>query len=199
MTNYIFLAHLFDPFGIEPPLIVLADDDSSAREVHLKEVSTFASAVVTYDAHRIADWFRKHSYKIPQTLIDLKTALRLLSGRPRDEGGEQDWDALTIISKFLLDPFERHQFRSLIEGRSRPSDRAECLRLLSAAALALNRLWTETSAELSECNEIQRFSEVEIAVQQVFHRRQFSGLAINLDALKKLHRNGETRQILCIS
>jgi DNA polymerase I-like protein with 3'-5' exonuclease and polymerase domains len=184
MTECHFLAHIIDTFGTVLPVLVLADPSGKCREVSLGDLALTHANVVTYDAARLVDLFKYSSQRLPNTLVDIRIALRLLSGVARDEGGESLWDAVALLRDLIPSPADGKTFKDLIEARIPRPSRSELIRIASLGAVSLSKLWEKLTQELKQNDEERRLFEIEIPVQQIFFNRQLKGIALDNDALK---------------
>ena len=92
MTEPAFLAYLSDPFSVRDAAYWLILPNGETYRASAQDVSIYNGPLVTYDLPALIDELGRGQCGPPKLLIDVGEALRLLTGTPRNEGGERRWD-----------------------------------------------------------------------------------------------------------
>ena len=162
MSEYVFLAHCGMSLGHSTSVLVAADSAGNTRELSLAAVAELRTPVVTFNAQVVVDLLRQQSRTLPNQLVDIGDALKLLSGISRDDGGEPCWNVWLALEPFVKTPSDLIRFVSLIEARAPYPETNALLRLLATIAGALRELWIATEHSLRTCGEYERFTQIEI-------------------------------------
>jgi hypothetical protein len=110
MTEYGFLAYISDPFGAVEPRLVLSDYAGTVKEVSLREITSCADKLVTYDVARLIELLKVGGQRLPQCVIDASDVLRILSGVSRDDGGEPHWDVIRAMARYFVETGDADAF-----------------------------------------------------------------------------------------
>lgn len=188
MIDFPCLVYLPDPFSVRDAGFWAIFPDGSSRRLTAAEVSDHKAPLVTYDLPTLTDELRRHAFMPPSCPIDVGEALRLLVGRPRDEGGERRWDIWRHLARHFPTTAIARRFEDAVRSRTEHPEEPDFSHLLSTAAAALQRLWREVHASLLSVGELERFVTVEVPVQSIFAYRQGAGIAIDATAVNDLLR-----------
>jgi len=173
-----FLAHYLDPFKVQPPALWFISDSQSAKPVTFDDLSGKEETVITYDTHRLIAAFRQNNL-CPPTLIDIRDALKLLSGLSKDQGGESHWNTFVALSVSCRDNKPRI-LEELLLGKIPQLSTADTNALIEYTAKALASTWVDLISALKLRGEWRRFEEIEIPIQRLFRRREYLGIPIDL-------------------
>jgi DNA polymerase I len=194
MNEVLFVAFVVDRFSVFEPNIAAMSADGSVRIVTLHELHDSAVPIVTHDVPLLVEAFRKCEIGLPYTLIDVLEALKFRSQISRDQGGQRQWDVWRMGSKYFESPSDSKTIQQLLNARVPPPGTAELQRLIYAAAGMLRRLWLETTSELVELGEWERFAEKEVPVQQIFYHRQLVGVSLDKSVLDAYIKESENER-----
>ena len=189
-----FLFHLTPPpdFGGNP-LLLVSDVERKVHIATLEEVSEVKRPIVTHSFSLLVDWFRIRGLPLPEQVVDLEVAKKLLDGRPKSDFGiERPWDMHSMFQRFVHTRYDSKRVRaSLATHLAKPpiSDFAN-LRWMAAIATGMGTLWREILAELEAKGELGRFLNVEVPAYNVMLASQYRG--IRLDA----HRRDTLMELL---
>jgi len=178
-----FLAFLPDPFGTGSQRLLLRTQAGEVRNIGLGELAETPEAVVTYNAWQLFDEFRAADLIPISPVIDLRFALKQLSGLARDQGGERSWDVWRALRKQSSKPEIIQKLRDLVMGRADLGDDLTVDALLQEACSSLASLWEEILAQLKMRGELDRFFSIEVPIQYIFSLRQIDGVPVNKPAL----------------
>jgi DNA polymerase-1 len=178
-----FLAYFATPFDADQSMFTVSDSFGQVRELKLEDVCTIQTLLVSYQLPAFVDLVRVSGGTLPNCLVDIGDALKIQSGTSRDDGGESQWDIWTALEPHISEVADFQAIISGVETRTALPDRQEMYRLLAACARALRDLWLSTCDVLSIHGEYERFSGIEIPIQQIFLFRQLKGIAVNRDVL----------------
>jgi DNA polymerase-1 len=185
MTKPVFLAYSLNAFDENKAGFACADDSGRVKGVNWQEIAR-GTTVVTYNAATIVRYLHSTGNPLPQSLIGIGDALRLLSGVSRDDGGESKWALWPLIRPFFDSKSDFCLFVDVVEGIAAQPPGEDLTRLLVCAANGLREVWRSTLAALEGCGELDRFFQIEVPVQQVFWARQYNGLHIDRTKLSAL-------------
>ncbi len=185
MTKHVFLVYSLNAFDANKASFACSDDSGRAEGAGWPEVAT-GTTVVTYNAAAIVRYAHSSGNALPQSLIDIGEALRLLSGVSRDDGGESKWALWPLIRPFFDSKSDFSLFVDVIEGIAAQPPGEDLTRLLVCAANGLREVWQGTLAAMESCGELERFLQIEVPVQQVFWARQYNGLHFDRAELSAL-------------
>lgn len=164
-------------------MLVTADCEGNTQELSVDAVAALQTPILTYDARTVVDLLRQNRRDLPNQLVDIGDALKIESGASRDDGGEPHWDVWAALKPFFPLPDDHAAITGLTEARTPYPESQEIYRLLASAARALHELWTVTEWTLRLKQEYQRFTEIEVPIQQIFHARQHAGIHLDGAAL----------------
>jgi DNA polymerase-1 len=177
MNRFGFLGHFLDPFQLADPVLWCIADSGDEGLLTLRQAAALTETLVTYDAHRLISAFRKAGEE-PPPLIDIRDGLKLLSGLSKDQGGERLWNTFSALSRASDD--ERPKLvEDLLSAKTPQIERQSVIPLIKSTAEALKISWIDLKIALQLKGEWERFSEIEIPVQQVFRTREFLGIPID--------------------
>ena len=179
MSEVGFLAFSADPFGAEPPIGVLTDAAGAHSIVRREQLGDLQAPVVTFEAWRLVDALRESHTPLPRCLIDIRDALRMLSGRSKDQGGERYWDVKRALSIEGLSQENCRAGFGLVSAACERPEPQEVVRLLAELSATVGRLWQALLPKLEGTHELTRFMDVEVPVRQIFWHRQHEGIAID--------------------
>lgn len=175
----LFLAYYADPFSLDDP--VFAIKQSGIDVPHLVSASQLEDVkgrIFTFQADRLIDALRLRSLPSIE-LVDLRQALQLASGLSKRNYEASSW----VFSKWLrlthLSSSERGLYLALINGEIVRPDQNVLVDMLLAVSVAMEDVWRGVSEELEQLGELARFTDVEIPVQQLLHKRQWRGIAVD--------------------
>jgi DNA polymerase-1 len=189
-----FVAYLSDPFHVQGELIYLIEGDEAGKLVSKDELSNVQ--FVTYDPWKLVDEFSSPDCSMPKLIISLNDALKIRSGRSRDQGGERSWNVWKALKPFIESITDYEAIISLIENRLERPKQIEATRLLDILANAVKCLWKELANDLDAADELQRYLFIECPIQQIFYSRQRSGVGINSALSIELMRDAKKEKYL---
>lgn len=185
MSKLAFLAYLPDPLEINGPLFVKCGATEDSKLTSIDELSAHDGPLVTFDTAALVEEFRRAKKPLPAVLINLDDALRLRSGRSRDQGGEREWNVWRALKPFFEDGADREAVYALIQSRiARPSEN-DARRLLEVTCRALRKLWESATKDLEAQGETKRFFDIEVPCHQIFLARQYQGIRIDAKNIEK--------------
>jgi len=178
MMGFCFLAHVVDPFGILEPALVVAGQDGRSKILTLGELAEIEETIVTLDVHTLVNALRAGDFVLPHRIVDVRDALKLASGLSKDQGGERKWDTFRQLSSVEPGSYSR-EIAEMVQGRRLQPERSELIELLTRACNALCALWDDLKLLLGVAGEWERFTQIEVPVQQIFWFREYHGVALN--------------------
>ncbi|NNU43367.1 DNA polymerase [Ramlibacter montanisoli] len=194
MSDASFLAFAIDRFEQRALALSLVTTDGSVRRVQLHELSSLAELIITHDLPLLIRVMTKASAPIPRTIVDVREVLKLRSQQARDDGGEKQWAVWRTSRPYAESSTDLRQMESLLNAESEPPGEEELLRITASAATALRGLWKEMLADMEEREELQRWLEIEVPVQQIFNHRESSGIRVDRDAVQRFIRAAENEK-----
>jgi len=177
MRNFGFLGHFIDPFQLTTAIFWYAGPNGDPVGVNFDELSATSIPLVTYDSSRVVASFRNAGF-VPPQLVEIRDALKLLSGRSKDQGGERHWNAFSAISKASASD-DPKVLANLISAKIPQLDLQSTNELVASMTSALRATWLDLRAALELQGEWQRFESIEIPVQNIFRRREFDGIRVD--------------------
>lgn len=194
MNEAACVAFLPDRFDQRVIAVAICLPDGTGREITIKELSETALPLVTHNASLLVQLLRHAGLPPPVMLIDILEALKITSQVSRDQGGERYWNVWRRASAFFPNHSDGKRIAALFEARKVPPSPEEVRLLVQSGAIALRMLWLEVCSEMEKRGEYDRFLEVEIPVQQIFHVRESCGLAVDQDLLPRFVRASENER-----
>jgi DNA polymerase I len=185
MTGVRFLAHVIDPFGIEEPALVVARQGGESEIVTLDQLKEVKDTIVTYEISALINALRAGGHGLAPRIVEVRDALKLASGLSKDQGGERRWNTFRRLASVESGSYAK-ELGEMALGRRLQPERSELFELLKRASVALDALWQDLKLQLQEGGEWERFTEVEVPVQQIFWFRQYRGIALNHAALEEV-------------
>ena len=195
MNDVLVLTFVIDRFERNELAVVLSFPDGKVRHVNLKELQGYSGrTIVTHDAPILIQALRARNQEISWTLVDIEEALRLRGQIARDQGGEKLWRVWKSASPYFEVDADAKRMSELIEARIEPPVAEELGQLTARAAKALTLLWKQVVLDLKKQQEWQRFWDIEVPVQQIFHYRHYWGLELDRTALRELIGRAESEK-----
>lgn len=176
MIDVSLLAYVPDPFAVQTSRFLIRKPSGECRHVNARELSEFPTALLTYDMPALIDDLRRLKHAPPIHILDIGDALRLLIGRPKDEGGEKLWNIWPVLKRRFADRADADLFERLALSRENRPDPDKLSRLLEAAGEALADLWQNLASSLKRRGEYDRLTTIEWPLQSAFAYRQFRGV-----------------------
>lgn len=186
MTEVSHLAYVPDPFAVQTSRFLIRRPSGECLHVNARELSDFPTRLITYDMPSLIDDLRRLKHPPPIHILDIGDALRLLVGRPKDEGGEKLWDIWPALKSRFASTADANLFERLALSRESRPDAGELSQLLEAAGRALADLWESLVPRLKEQGEYDRLTSVEWPLQSAFAYRQFRGVQVDGAGAAKL-------------
>ncbi|MEF2549721.1 hypothetical protein VQ045_21765, partial [Aurantimonas sp. E1-2-R+4] len=167
-----------------PLLRSLEQARRSALENHVHRNARLGAWVLIsarwyYDLPALVDDLRRSDYSPPKNVLDIGDAIRLAVGRSKDDGGERLWNIWSALKRQFDTKADAVTFELVAISRIDRPEPEELSRLLSAALIALERLWTDLLERLGRTGELERLVKVEWPLQSLFAYRQFRGVRVD--------------------
>ena len=99
MIDVSLLAYVPDPFAVQTSRFLIRQPSGEHLHVNARELSEFPTCLLTYDVPALIDDLRRLKHVPPIHILDIGDALRLLVGRPKDEGGEKLWNFWPLLKR----------------------------------------------------------------------------------------------------
>jgi len=179
MIDVSVLAYVPDPFAVQTSRFLIRKPSGESIHVNARELSEFPTPLLTYDMPALIDDLRRLKHPPPAQILDMGDALRLLVGRPKDEGGEKLWNIWPVLKRRFFNQLDADRFERLALSRESRPDQEELSRLLEAAGTALADLWESLVSRLKNRGEYDRLTMVEWPLQSAFAHRQFAGIRVD--------------------
>lgn len=186
MTEISFLAYIPDPFAVQTSHFLIRKPSGECLHVNARELSRFPTRLLTYDLPRLIDDLRRLNHRPPTQILDFGDALRILAGRPKDEGGEKLWNVWPVLKRQFANKTDADLFERLALSREIRPDLGELTRLLEAAGEALADVWRSLESRLRQKGEYDRLTTVEWPLQSAFAYRQFLGVRVDASIAEAL-------------
>jgi len=164
------MSYVIDYFDDTAPIVTTLDEHGEQKTISIKELSHIKSPIITYDFWVLVDYFRTNNLDLPPNIIDIVTAKRLLTGKPKScFTGAKPWEYWEQISSYLN--AETHETLKLISFHKidRPSNN-EIQDLLNEMNISISELWNNLYSELERNDEINRFFEIEIPTYKIYYK-----------------------------
>jgi hypothetical protein len=178
-----YLFHYTPPVELGPsPVLLLLRDDGTVNPTSLRELSEDSGRVITYSFSLLVDWFRKELLSLPEQVVDLGVAKKLVVGRPKsDFSGDYPWDTWRLIETYLpARDKSPHATASLTTHLASPKRGAfGNLRLNLTELHALKRVWDDVCSDLERLGEGERFFTVEVPIFNLMLRSQYAGIRVD--------------------
>ena len=158
MIELALLSYIPDPFGVQESRYMVFEPQNGTRLLSARELSAYASPILTYDVAAVVDDLRRLNHAPPKSILDLGDALRLLVARSRDDGGEKLWSVWPAIKRFFDSHVDADTFERIVESKMDRPELSEQERLLSEAIKALQRQWKGLVLETAIGGGIASFS-----------------------------------------
>ena len=165
MTDVSLLAYVPDPFAVQTSRFLIRKPSGECLHVNARELSDFPTRLLTYDLPALIDDLRRLKHTPPIHILDIGDALRLLVGRPKDEGGEKLWNVWPALKRHFADKVDADLFERLALSRENRPSPDELSRLLEAAGEALAELWESLATRLKHHGEYDRLTTVERVIE----------------------------------
>lgn len=199
MNDLAFLSYFPDPFDVKDSRYFVQSGAIGSHELSGRDLSDYAGVLITYEAQVLIDDMRRGGVHPPSRLINIDDGIRLKVGRARDDGGERLWNVWRNLSPHF-DSSERAQlFEKVVRSKTHRPDAGETGTLLAQGAQALAALWADLQLALKNQEELARFLEVDVPVQQIFNHRQAKGIAVDNRTAMSLLRHVANEKYLAYS
>lgn len=181
------LHHTPPPEFAREPVLFRSRVGEEPEVISLNELSACKEPIVTHSFSLLVDWFRRKSLPLPNTIIDLEVAKKLLIGRPKsDFRGEPPWTMAQMLLKLLPDEYRSDHVKLVLTthfGKLMLSE-SDDLRWINHISRQLPVLWDAMSTELERKGEKRRFEDVEIPVYNAMLEAQYNGLRVDIEERK---------------
>ena len=178
-----YLLHYTPPldFGGDP-FLLLASSTGKAEAASLQQLSRINRPIITHSFSLLVDWFRDRNLPLPNRVVDLEVAKKLLIGRPKSDFDiERPWDMPSMLLKYVPSQYDHKQVRAALATHMAkpPISSFSNLRWMTAVAVKLPVLWQEIQAELIAGGENQRFEDIEVPVYNLMLQTQYRGMILD--------------------
>ncbi len=182
-AEYAHLLHYTPPleFGGDPLLLVVSPT-GKAEATSLAQLSRINRPIVTHSFSLLVDWLRDRNLPLPDKIVDLEVAKKLLVGRPKSDFDiERPWDMPSMLLKYVPTQYDHKQIRAALATHMAkpPLSAFSNLRWMTAVAVKLPILWQEIQAELIASGENQRFEDIEVPVYNLMLHTQYRGMILD--------------------
>ncbi|UYO50815.1 hypothetical protein KQX64_09795 [Rhodopseudomonas palustris] len=175
-----FLLYRPDPFGVSMSRYALAQGDNlkflSGGELYLHP-----NQVITFDVPTLIEDLRRNGHPPPKAMIDACDAIRLATGLSKSDGGEPKWDYWRWLRPYFAADSHWAALKAMHSSRTSDGPHLDDETLFNSFAEASRALWHDLLEKLLSLGEHERFFRVEVPAANVFHARQFKGIAIDTD------------------
>ena len=184
MHEFMYLICFKTPF-IEHPYLLVKVNDEIRVENNLASILNY-KIIVAYDFDMIVENFRTSSRKIDITIYDVKTAIKLLTGKSKSDLNTRDdpWGLNRVIGKYAnptalswLNKFKKLKIPSIDFS----SDRE----ILEDLINSLENAWHEIEECLKSKDEAERYYDIEVPIYNIFLKTQLNGILIDKKMLNK--------------
>lgn len=184
MHEFIYLICLKTPF-IEQPYLLIKINDEIKVETNIAYILKF-KIIIAYDFDIIVENFRTSSRKINITIYDVKTAIKLLTGKSKSDINVRDdpWGLNRVVGKYAnpttlswLNKFNKLKIPSIDFS----SDRE----ILEDLINSLEKAWQEIEEGLKSKDEAKRYYDIEVPIYNIFLKTQLNGILIDKNKLNK--------------
>jgi len=185
MPNIGFVLCLKHPLETKPLLFINSKIHRGCFQ-GVGELKDF-DQIVVYGIDAIIHHIREAGFeKFPQ-IIDIETASRLITGRPKSSfpPGKIPWEITNLISQHVKTSTIKwlKQFQSLqiIAPLADPNFHDICSDLIQG----LNKLWNKLQDELKTKGELDRFNKIETPIINELFRTEVNGTVVPMSLLNK--------------
>lgn len=175
-----FLSYFANPFSMAEPLFAVKEaSDQPPRMVGISELAETEGNIFTFQAEHLVEALRIRNLALPE-LVDIRHAMQLASGLPKREFERSEWRFSRWLRLTNISAQEQESYFALLDGEKERPDQKSLENLLLRTSSAISDVWSGISAELERLGELERFVRFEIPTQQLMHKRQMKGLAVDL-------------------
>lgn len=178
-----------------PKPLVMWRSNSECRCVWGVDLLRKAKEVITYDFSCVLDTFRLYKFRKLPHVIDIQTAKRLCTGKPRSEfkSGHEPWGIVEFLGEHISQE-SRKWLRAFVKLESLDSPTSEILHnVMEGMATA----WNATQVELKEKGEAERFYEIEVPVYNIFLQTELKGIHVDRSKLTNVLDNLKQQLFRC--
>jgi len=177
------MSYVIDYFDDTPPIFTTLDKHGEQKTISINELSLIKTPIITYDFWIIIDYFRANDLDLPPNIVDVVTAKRLLTGKPKScFNDSKPWEYWEQIRSYLDTEIYENLKLISFHKTERPST-DEIQSLLNEMNISLSELWNDLHSDLEIKNEIKRFFEIEIPVYNIMLNTQKDGIKVDEEKL----------------
>lgn len=177
-----YLFHHTPPqdFCTEPLLLVLREGEKPVR-LTLQDLSRYSEPLVAHSFTLLVDWLREKGLSLPDCVIDLELAKKLLLGAKRPAlKREAPWTLSKLLEPTLRDSSSISHLRDIEHHLRQPSREITDLESWAGTvAEALRSAWGDLEVMLRNAGEHERFFEIELPSYNLMLAVQYAGVGID--------------------
>ena len=184
MHEFMYLICFKTPF-VEQPYLLMKENDEISVENDIASILN-NKRIIAYDFDIIVENFRTSSREIDTTIYDVRTAVKLLTGKSKSDLNKKDdpWGLNRVIGKYAnpatlswLNKFNKLKIPSIDFS----SDRE----VLEDIINGLEKAWQEIVEGLKSKDEADRYYDTEVPIYNIFLKTQQNGILIDKNRLNK--------------
>jgi DNA polymerase-1 len=103
-------------------------------------------------------------------------------------GGERKWNVWSSLSEHIESREIGKRFEAVVRSKEQRPEAGDVRELLEVGVEALAKLWRAALNQLNSRGERERFFDVEVPVQSIFHQRQAAGIRVSQEEAARLAR-----------
>jgi DNA polymerase I len=183
MHNTIFILCLPNPFRKFPLTFCKAGD----KICECRDLGIFNERAdfVTYDFEAIVNVFRDRALTELPRVTDMRTAIKLLTGKPKSEFSSSDepWQLRRAVGRFA-GKAAMVWLTSILEFKTIDYDNLkESPDMIALVMSAFEKAWIEITEDLRRKGEYERFVTIECEIYNAFLQTQLKGVSVSQERL----------------
>ncbi|MCC5849710.1 MAG: hypothetical protein JJU29_16625 [Verrucomicrobia bacterium] len=160
----------------------MSDESGMVERWTLEQLSECPSQIVTHSFSLLVDWLRLRGLQLPNIVIDLEVAAKLLTGRPKSEFDiERPWDMTGVLRPLFPINCDGHLLRATLATHLAKPELSEFgnLRWMMVIAKGMPSLWNTTIEGLKSKGEYERFFNFEVPAYNTMLCAQYRGIQLD--------------------
>lgn len=188
MPKPTYLICMIHPFE-RTPLLLLKHDNEIHVHRHVSYLNKYQQ-IISFGFSQIIDWYRSNKIDNLPEIIDVETATKLTTGKPKStfKLGNEQWTLKNILGNKIQDRSHgwlSDFFKLKIVEPEKTEDFHEIVKDIMGG---FEKAWNELNKELKSKGEEARFYEIETPVYNLFIKTQLNGILVPQENLyNKLH------------
>ena len=176
-----FLSYIANPYVPgDIYFCALSAVGTEPKEISLCELISLRRQIITYDLPLLTATLKDHGLPLPTNIVDVEQAGKLIIGHSHNEYKEQrPWTIWELLEDYFQEKTKLKQIKNWYYHSEPLPDKSIIMASLFEINAILPLLWNKQLLDLKLKGELHRFINIEIPINTILLKRQYTGIRID--------------------